>query len=89
MPSRPDAMNDSAHYLKLVYWSDEDKCFIGVAPGLFYGGCHGDEERAVYEELLGIVDEVISDCKKRGDPLPPPTTGLVNGILSDPQAAAE
>jgi predicted RNase H-like HicB family nuclease len=82
-------MNESARYLKVVYWSDEDDCFVGAAPGLFYGGCHGSDERAVYEELLGMVDEVIADYRKSGDPLPPPTAGRIDDLLSGARTAAE
>jgi hypothetical protein len=39
---------------------------------LLYGGCHGDDERAVFAELCEIVDEVIDLYKKDGKVLPPP-----------------
>lgn len=34
-------MNTGDKYVKLVEWSDEDGCFIGSCPELFYGSCHG------------------------------------------------
>ena len=41
-------MKDSARYVKMVEWFDEDQCYVGSAPGLIYGGCHGsDEERGI------------------------------------------
>ena len=49
-------MNDSNHYVKIVEWSDEDQCFIGSCPSLFYGGCHGNDEKKVFAELCQIVD---------------------------------
>jgi hypothetical protein len=57
-------MNESTRYAKFVAWSDEDQCYIGTCPGLFYGGCHGDDERQVLDELWQIADEVIApaDC---------------------------
>jgi hypothetical protein len=27
------------------------ECYVGTAPGLFYGGCHGLDEQAVFAEL--------------------------------------
>ena len=39
-------MKESARYAKLVEWSDEDQCFVGSSPGLIYGGCHGQDEKA-------------------------------------------
>ena len=68
-------MRDSARYVKLVEWSDEDGCYVGSAPGLIYGGCHGPDERAVFNELCEIVEEAVSLYKDDGKPLPPPTAG--------------
>ena len=68
-------MKDSARYVKIVEWSDEDQCFVGSCPGLLYGGCHGDDEQAVFVELCEIVEEAIELYKKDGKPLPPATSG--------------
>lgn len=75
-------MRDSARYVKIVEWSEEDRCYVGSSPGLLYGGCHGDDEKAVFEELCRIVEEVIELYLKNGKPLPPPTSGrdLVNRL---------
>lgn len=43
-------MKDSAPYVKIVEWSDEDACYVGSAPGLVMGGCHGADEQAVFAE---------------------------------------
>ncbi len=66
---------ESARYLKIIEWSDEDQCFIGRSPGLFHGGCHGDNEVEVYAELCQIVDEWIEIYNKDGKPLPAATAG--------------
>jgi predicted RNase H-like HicB family nuclease len=67
-------MKDSDRYIKIVAWSEEDGCYVDQVPGLFFGGCHGDDEKAVYAELCEIVDEVIEMQRDDGDPLPPPTS---------------
>ncbi len=69
------AMNDSARYVKIVEWSDDDRCYVGSSPGLLFGGCHGDNERDVFDELCRIVEETIELYKSEGRPLPPPTSG--------------
>ena len=69
---RPE-MKDSARYVKLVEWSDEDRCYVGSAPGLVYGGCHGADEKEVFAELCAIVDEAVELFRRDGRPLPPPT----------------
>lgn len=68
-------MKDSARYVKIVEWSDEDQCYVGSAPGLVYGGCHGMDERAVFAELCEIVEDTIELVKQDGQPLPPRTSG--------------
>ncbi len=68
-------MKESAHYVKIVEWSDEDQCYVGSSPGLVYAGCHGDNERAVFDELCKIVEEAIALYRADGKPLPPPTSG--------------
>jgi hypothetical protein len=42
---------------------------------LLYGGCHGPEEKAVFDELCQIVEETIALYRKDGKPLPAPTSG--------------
>ena len=68
-------MKDSARYVKIVEWSEEDDCYVGSSPGLLYGGCHGDDEQLVFEELCRIVEETIELYHTDGKPLPPPTSG--------------
>ena len=57
-------------YKKIVYWSDEDQCFIGMCPELMYGGVHGDDPLKVFIELNQAVDETIGIFEEEGKPLP-------------------
>ncbi len=68
-------MKESARYVKIVEWSEEDQCYVGSSPGLIYGGCHGDNERAVFDELCRVVEEAIALYRTDSKPLPPPTSG--------------
>ncbi len=68
-------MKESARYAKIVEWSEEDQSFVGSSPGLLYGGCHGGDEKAVFEELCQVVEETIALYHQDGRPLPPPTSG--------------
>ncbi len=67
---------ESDLYKKIVYWSDEDNCFIGMCPELMYGGIHGDDSLEVFKELNIAVEEVIEIIKEDGKTLPKPK-GLV------------
>jgi len=68
-------MKYSAKYVKIVEWSDEDQCYVGSAPGLMYGGCHGSDEKKVFDELCELVEEIVELYGKDGKPLPPATSG--------------
>ena len=73
-------MKDSARYIKVMEWSEEDQCYVGSSPRLLFGGCHGEDEKAVFDELCRIVEEAVDLFRKDGKPLPPATSGrdLVN-----------
>ena len=68
-------MKPSDRYLKLVEWSEEDRCYVGTCPGLMLGGIHGADEIKVYRELCQAVEEWIAIQEKDGEPLPPSTAG--------------
>lgn len=68
-------MKQSARYAKIVEWSEEDQTFVGSSPGLFYGGCHGADETAVFGELVEVVEETVALYLSEGRTLPPPTSG--------------
>ena len=61
----------TARYAKIVEWSEEDRCYVGSAPGLIHGGCHGDDERKVFDEMCQIVEEAVALYQLDGRPLPP------------------
>lgn len=79
-------MSSASKYVKIVEWSDEDQCFVGSCPGLFYGGCHGSDEQQVFAELCQIVEETVALYQREGKPLPLPTSGydLANTIANMP-----
>jgi len=68
-------MKESMKYVKIVEWNKEDDCYVGSAPGLVLGGCHGDNEVGVFAELCEIVEEAIQNYKKDGKALPAATAG--------------
>ncbi len=63
---------ESDLYKKIVYWNDEENCFIGMCPELMYGGVHGDNALDVFIEINQAVEEVIQILKDDGKPLPLP-----------------
>ncbi len=71
---------DSDLYKKIVYWSDEDSCFIGMCPELMYGGVHGEDALKVFIELNQAIDEVIEIFKEDGKPLPKPKEVILGTV---------
>ena len=68
-------MSTKDKYVKIIEWSEEDGCYVGSCPELFYGGCHGADELKVFVELCQIVEETIELYKRDGKTLPTPLTG--------------
>ena len=60
-------MKDSDRYVKIVEWSEEDQCYVGSSPGLMLGGCHGDDQQQVFQELCRIVEEMIEVYQQEGE----------------------
>lgn len=75
-------MKESDRYVKIVEWSEEDQCYVGSSPGLLFGGCHGEDQQQVFQELCRIVEEIVELYRQEQKPLPPPTAGrdLVNAL---------
>lgn len=66
-------MKPEDRYHRFVHWSDEDQCYIGYCPDLYYGGvCHGDREEAAYADLCAIVRDEIAHRQAKGETLPTP-----------------
>jgi len=68
-------MKKGDRYVKLVEWSEEDGCFIGSCPELFYGGCHGADAKSVFAELCEIIEETVQLYEQDRKPLPAPMSG--------------
>jgi predicted HicB family RNase H-like nuclease len=72
---KPKAKITAKDFIKIVEWSDEDRCYIGSAPPLIGQCCHGDDETKVMKELAQIVAEWIEIYAEERWPLPEPTAG--------------
>ena len=67
-------MKTADNYLRIVQWSDEDQCYIGYCPDLFYGGvCYGEQEVDTYENLCDVVCDEIAHRLEKNETLPNPS----------------
>lgn len=74
--------NTPIPYHHWVAWSQEDRCFIGYCPDLFFGGiCHGDDEAQVYARVIEFVREEMVDLLSSQKPLPPVTVRPMRELI--------
>jgi hypothetical protein len=84
MPPSLHVGPSSARYVKIVEGSHEDRCYVGSSPGLIYGGRHGDDEKAVFDELCRIVEDAIErshDLPRGADVLAAPLAQRLLALL--------
>lgn len=53
----------------------KDSHHIDRTPDLLHGGCHGDDEKVVFEELCVIFEGTITLYRREGRTPPPATSG--------------
>ena len=63
-------MKKSDRYMKIVEWSEEDRCYVGRCPELMLGGVHGKNEQKVFAELCEVIEEWIANAEKEKETLP-------------------
>ncbi len=61
-------------YHRWIAWSEEDQCYVGRCPDLFFAGVHGDDPIEVARELQEVIDEWERIHVEDGRPLPSPRT---------------
>ena len=60
-------MKVSAGYVKLVEWNEEDQCYVGSAPGLVLGSCHGDDEKRYSMNFVRQLRRPYEFIRKTGN----------------------
>ena len=74
-------MKPEDSYHRFVQWSDEDQCYIGYCPDLYFGGvCHADVELEAYSELCTIIREEVAHRLAQGHPLPTPAVKATRSL---------
>ena len=72
LAASPTPAEVARRYPMTIVWSDEDGCYVGRCPGLFLGGCHGEDAADVLAELRQIAEDVAGDYLREGRALPEP-----------------
>lgn len=69
-------------YAKIIYWSDEDNCYIGALPEICGNCCHADTAEELCTQLQEIAEEYVRDSQERGFPFSIPAPGHLHFCLS-------
>jgi predicted RNase H-like HicB family nuclease len=56
-PSKDQIEKVAKRSLKIIEWSNADRCYVGSAPPLIGQCCHGKTEATVLAQLQVIVEE--------------------------------
>ena len=74
-------MKPEDRYHRFVQWSDEDQCYIGYCPDLYFGGvCHAEVELEAYSELCTIIREEVAHRLAQGHTLPTPAVKATRSL---------
>jgi predicted RNase H-like HicB family nuclease len=65
-------------YETIIYWSNEDECFVAEVPEL--SGCmaHGNTDEEAISNVKQAIDLWIETAKEFGDPIPVPKGRRLN-----------
>lgn len=65
-------------YEIILYWSNEDECYIAVAPEL--SGCMADGEtpEEALENIQIVIEEWIETAEELGRDIPKPNGKMIN-----------
>jgi predicted RNase H-like HicB family nuclease len=65
-------MTEASTYQKVIYWSEEDACYVAYAPAL--RGCmsHGDTPEEAARNIEEAAEGWLATARDAGLPVPPP-----------------
>lgn len=65
-------MKEMKDYPIIVFYSEEDECYIADVPDLKYCSTHGDTPEEAVKEVCIAMELWLEVAKERGDSLPEP-----------------
>ncbi len=67
-------MTETNRYPAQVFWSDDDKGFIALAPDLPGCSAFGETQQDALDELQDAIEAWIGAARAAGNPVPTPST---------------
>ena len=62
-----------ADYHIIIFWSDEDDCYVADVPDLAYCSAFGDTPEEALRQVLTAKEAWLESARERGDPLREPS----------------
>jgi predicted RNase H-like HicB family nuclease len=59
-------------YAIVIFWSDEDDCYVADIPDLKYCSAFGDTPQEALAEVLIAKEAWLETARERGKPIPKP-----------------
>jgi antitoxin HicB len=64
------------HYSMIIEWSDEDQAYLVILPewanSVIMPATHGSTYSEAVQHGLEVLELLVDDATKNGEPLPPP-----------------
>jgi predicted RNase H-like HicB family nuclease len=60
-------------YPIVVFWSDEDECYVADVPDLRYCSAFGDTPQEALAEVMVAKEAWLEVAREEGKPIPEPT----------------
>jgi antitoxin HicB len=64
------------HYSMVIEWSDEDRAYLVILPewanSVLMPATHGSTYGEAVQHGLEVLEMLVKDATKNGEPLPPP-----------------
>lgn len=72
-------MND---YTYFVFWSDRDRQYIAICPSFPKLSWMENTQEKALQGIKDLVENVIKDMQRSGEPIPPPTEKISDKPIS-------
>ncbi len=63
---------NSRHYSLRIQWDPKDDIYVVTVLELYGCRTHGDTYEEAVENALELIEMLIEDAQKSGEPIPPP-----------------
>jgi len=67
-------------YNYIVSWDEEDSVFVAKVLEFPSLAAHGDTQQEALAEIISLVDDVVTDLRLNGEPVPEPYRNVADAF---------